>query len=382
MRTQWLSRAAYSGMFVFGIVMALLGAVLPLVARRVEFDLGRAGNLFLVMNLCQLASVLGLGWLTDRFGKRLPFVGGAFCVAGAAALIAVARDYAALACAIALLGVGGGALNGSTNALISDLHSEPARKNAALNLLGVFFGIGALFLPFLIGSLLSALGFEMILLVAAILAGGAGLFYLMLKFPAPARREGVPLGEAVRLAREPMILLFGLLLFFQSGNEFILGGYATSFLTAELKLPMAAASYLLALYWASIMLARLYLSRFLLRARGETTVMASALASAAGVLLLVRASGAWTAAAALLLIGAGFASIFPTTLGAAGARYAGRSGTVFGILIAIALTGGMTLPWLVGQLARDHGLPRALLVAAFNAIMICGVQLLLRARGK
>ncbi len=367
-------------MFVFGIVMALLGAVLPLVARRVGFDLGRAGNLFLVMNLCQLVSVLGLGWLTDRFGKRLPFVGGAFFVAAAAAMIAVARDYAVLAGAIALLGVGGGALNGSTNALVSDLNTEPQRKNAALNLLGVFFGIGALFLPFLIGSLLSALGFEMILLLTAVLAGGAGLFYVMLTFPPPARREGVPLGEVGRLARNPAVVTLGALLFFQSGNEFILGGYATSFLTAELKLPISAASYLLALYWASIMAARIFLSRFLLRARGETTVMASALASAAGIMLLVNASGAWPAAVGLALIGAGFASIFPTTLGTAGARFTDCSGTVFGLLIAMALCGGMTLPWLVGQLARDHGLSRALMVAAFNSIMIFGLQLFIRAK--
>ena len=375
---EWLSRAAYAGMFVFGIVMALLGAVLPLIARRVGFDLGEAGNLFFVMNLCQLASVLGLGWLTDRFGKRLPFVGGAFLVAAAVALVAVAREYSALVLAIALLGVGGGALNGSTNALISDLHDDPKRKNAALNLLGVFFGIGALFLPFTIGALLESLGLELILMAAATLAAGAGLFYLLLKFPPPARREGVPLAEVGLLVRNPLVLALGFLLFFQSGNEFILGGYATSFLTTDSKVSDSAASYLLAGYWGSIMLARVFLSRFLLKAKGSTAVLISATVAAIGVITLVSGSGVWGAALGLVLIGVGFASIFPTTLGAAGARFAGRSGTVFGILIAIALSGGMTLPWLVGHLARDYGLRWALLVAVFNCLMIFGLQLAVR----
>lgn len=45
-RTGLLSGAAYSGMFGFGIVMALLGAILPLISQRLHFDLAHAGNLF------------------------------------------------------------------------------------------------------------------------------------------------------------------------------------------------------------------------------------------------------------------------------------------------------------------------------------------------
>src|SRR5438128_834078 len=53
---------------------------------------------------------------------------------------------------------------------------------------------------------------------------------------------------------------------------------------------------------------------------------------------------------------AGFASIYPTTLGLAGSPFERHSGTVFGIIFAIALIGGMVLSWGVGQLARDLGL--------------------------
>ena len=41
------------------------------------------------------------------------------------------------------------------------------------------------------------------------------------------------------------------LLFFQSGNEFVLGGYLATFLTRELTASPATASYCLAGYWAS-----------------------------------------------------------------------------------------------------------------------------------
>ena len=60
--------------------------------------------------------------------------------------------------AVALLGLGGSALNGASNALVADLHEDPAAKSAALNRVGLFFGFGALFIPFAIGLLLRAAG--------------------------------------------------------------------------------------------------------------------------------------------------------------------------------------------------------------------------------
>jgi fucose permease len=125
-----------------------------------------------------------------------------------------------------------------------------------------------------------------------------------------------------------------------------------------------------------------YLSRLLLRIQGARLVMLSALGSALGVTALLLASSLPAAAVGVVLVGLGMAGIFPTTLGLAGARFQEYTGTVFGILFAIALTGGMTLPWVVGQLAQAHGLRLALLLPAVNALMILGLQwVILRIRG-
>lgn len=373
-REGWLTRAAYGGIFVFGIVMALLGAVLPLLVQRIRFDLSQAGTLFLTMNFVMLVSMLCLGPLVDRFGKKPPLAGGSLLVAGALAWLANAASYQALLATAVLLGAGGGALNSTTNTLIADLHTDPRRKNAALNFLGVFFGFGALFLPFTIGSLLETLGLVPILYVAAGLSLALAAIFFALAFPPPKRAEVLPLGETLRLARHPLVLLFGFLLFFQSGNEFIVGGYTTSYLTRELGSSISSASYLLAAFWGATMLARIYLSRLLLRIQGPRLVMLSALGSALGVTVLLLASTLMAAALGVVLIGLGFAGIFPTTLGLAGARFEEHTGTAFGILFAIALTGGMTLPWVVGQLAQAHGLRLALFLPAANALMIFVLQ--------
>ena len=221
------------------------------------------------------------------------------------------------------------------------------------------------------------MGLSRILWLAAVpTAGVSGLFFA-LAFPKPKRSEGVPLRDVLRFARNPLVLLFGFLLFFQSGNEFIVGGYTSTYLARDIGLPLNTASYLLAAYWASIMVARVALSRLLLKAKGPGVVMLSGLGTAAGVGLLMLAHSTPLAAAGTVLIGLSFASIYPTVLGLAGAEFEEASGSVFGILFAIALCGGMAMPWAVGQFAARTSLRQSLVCAAVGGLAICGIQALI-----
>lgn len=65
-----LDRIAYAGMFVFGIVMALLGAVMPVLTARLSLGLDDVGTLFLVTNGAMLAASLLVGPAMDRFGLK------------------------------------------------------------------------------------------------------------------------------------------------------------------------------------------------------------------------------------------------------------------------------------------------------------------------
>jgi FHS family glucose/mannose:H+ symporter-like MFS transporter len=362
--------AAHAGIFLFGITMALLGAVLPALSERLRFDLAQVGTLFLVMNLCILATSLALGPLMDRYGTRTPLLVGPVLVGVALALLAVAGHFGALVWGVAVLGVGGGMVNGAGNTLIADLHDDPQAKTAALNLLGVFFGVGALLLPFAMGLLLEALGLAGILFAAAVLCLAAAVHNAVLPFPPPKQAARMPLREGARFLRDPVVLLFAALLFFESANEFVAGGYVSSLLTRELGLDVQAVSWVVAAYWAALMLARVSLSRLALRVPGPRIVMASALGAACAVAMLALARHPALAVAATVAIAAGLAGIFPTVLGIVGARYAAYTGTVFGILFTAALTGGVTLPWLTGQLAAARGLRSALwlTVACFLAV--------------
>lgn len=168
-RIGFVSAAAYGGMFVFGIVMALLGAILPSLSTRLQFQVADIGNLFLAMNFGMLVCCLLVGVALDRFGMKPALSVGPLLVAGALVLIVRAAAFRDLFPAVVLLGIGGGVLNAATNTTVADLHDDPRAKSSALNLLGVSYGFGALFLPFVIGAVVSNFGINRLVLAAAVL---------------------------------------------------------------------------------------------------------------------------------------------------------------------------------------------------------------------
>ncbi|HVD60113.1 MAG TPA: MFS transporter, partial [Gemmatimonadaceae bacterium] len=139
------------GMLTFGIVLTVLGAVLPSVITRFGIDKVQAGSLFLLMTFAILAASLVFGPLADRYGYKGMLLLATALIAIGLQGIAFAGSMSVLRIAIVLIGFGGGIINGGTNALVADISSE--EKGANLNLLGVFFGIGAVGVPFILATL-------------------------------------------------------------------------------------------------------------------------------------------------------------------------------------------------------------------------------------
>lgn len=323
------------------------------------------------MNGAMLASSLVLGAAMDRFGMKLPLVLGPVFVAAALLVVIRATTFESLLPAVTLLGVGGGALNGATNTLVAALHDDAKRTSAALNLLGVFFGFGALFLPFAMGALLSWFDMGRLLGATAALCAVTGFLAATLRFPAPKQRTTFPVTEISRFLRAPLVLLFAILLFLESGVEFTLGGFISTYLTRDMAVaPVSLVSWVLAGYWASIMTSRAVSSRLALRPDPYRVLLFCASGACMRAVLAAVAPGPAVAALAIVVCAWFLAGVYPTSLGIVGARYQAHSGTVFGILFAVALVGGMVLPWTAGQIGGRAGLRWAfgMIAAAFAAI--------------
>lgn len=369
-----LMGSACAAIFAFGIVMAVLGAILPSLFAKIPFTKGEAGNLFFLMNLAMLAMSVIFGPVVDRFGYKIFLALSALLVAVAFFAFSRASTYSWLVAAALVLGLGGGGLNGGANALASDLY--PERRSAALNLIGIFFGFGALSIPFLIGVLLDRLGLGTILVIAALVSLIPFGLFLALRFPRGKHAQGFPLGQAARVIRDPLLWLCAFLLFFESGNEFTAGGWLAAYLNETFHISAMAAALILAGYWAGMMAGRLLVSLRLVKLiKNEALILASAVLSLSAAALVCLAPSGLAAAMGTVLIGLGFAAIYPTTLAVAGSAFPAFSGTAFSVIFVVALTGGMTAPWLVGKVAASAGLRRGLIILVVNCAMIIALQL-------
>ena len=88
------------------------------------------------------------GPLIDRFGKKLVLAAGFLCSAAALVGMAYAPSYALLGALLVMLGLGGSSAMAAANTLIPDLY--PENPSSALNLGNIFFGVGAVFFPWLV----------------------------------------------------------------------------------------------------------------------------------------------------------------------------------------------------------------------------------------
>jgi MFS transporter, FHS family, glucose/mannose:H+ symporter len=368
-------------MLVFGIVFAVLGTVfgLPEMRARLQINFAQQGNIFLLLYLGMFCASLIVGPLIDQWGNRANLLVSSAIVAGAMLIFAGAHSFMLASLAAVLLGIGGGGLNTCTNALVSDLYGE--QRGPMLNLLGIFFGIGALLIPLLAASIEGHFTIAQLFIFCAALAFACALAYGAISFPAGRANQAFSLRETLGVAKYPGVLLLGFILFLESGNEASIGGWTSTYVNGAGYSPRTA-TLALAAYWAALMLSRMAAARLLAGIAKSQLVAASAVLSLAGCAILLTSHLLGFLIAGTALIGLSYGPVFPTTLAIAGDRYSKRAGTVFGLLFSIALMGGMLLPWAVGQASQQLGLRMGMLVPGIGAIgiTVLSITLMLRER--
>lgn len=372
--------AACGGMFVFGIVLAVLGVLfgLPEMRDRVDSNLAQQGDIFLMLFFGVLISTLLTGPIFDNFGSKTVLATSAAIVTAALVWFSIARSFPAAAIAALALGFGGGGLNTAANALIADLYVE--ERGAMLNYLGIFFGVGALFIPLLAAVITNVLSISQLLIIGASLAFACALAYILLPFPPPRETAGFSIFASIAASRRhPGVMLFAILLFFQSGNESAIGGWTSTYVGETGASPQVA-TWVLAGYWAALMAGRLLSANLVNKVGKERLVLWSAIGSAAGAAILFMAPSLTALALGAIIIGLSFAAIYPTTLAMAADQYQRNAGTIFGLLFAVGLTGGMLFPWALGHISQAAGVRAGMVLPLIGAVMITLIVLVIRRR--
>ncbi|MFZ0632220.1 MAG: MFS transporter [Acidobacteriaceae bacterium] len=352
----------YGCMFIFGLVLFLVGTLLPTLHIGYEHA-GRLGSLPLIGILA--ASVV-IGPILDIHGAKQMLILALILIAVSLALIPAFHLYWQLEICCLTYGFGGGILNTATNVLIADLHAES--RTRALNLLGFFFSAGAVVAPLLMSSVGDGLSSSVVLRLLAALTALLLVPVLFFHFPPPLR-AGLRVRNLLTVLHQPLVWLFGIILIFESGNENCMFVWTAKFVTDALHAPAAQGSLALACLGAALGLGRLGTVLWLRWLGNRGVIALSVTLVLAGVLIAATAHSAPTMILAVTVIGLGISAIYPTVLGLAGERFPGETGTALGAIIALSLVGGTAGPFLGGY-AISHSALSLLWIPAISAVVI------------
>jgi MFS family permease len=345
--------AACIGILFFGMAITTLGSVVPQLKIKFQLDDIAAGTLFSILPFGILIGSFFFGPFCDRYGYRVLLALTCFSMFIGFEGIAYAPSHLLLKICVFLFGLGGGAINGATSALVSDISEKD--KGANLSLLGVFFAIGALGMPFLLGFLENSFSYEIVVSIIGIATFIVGIFYLLIKFPPPKHAGGLPVKKSLSLLKDSVLLLIAFFLFFQSALEGIINNWTTTYLSNYLHISPGKALYALSLSVVGMTIMRLLLgSVFRNTAAKKIWTIAFSLLLL-GLVSLSFGKSFYPAVAGLILIGGGLAAGFPIMLGFVGDRFKELSGTAFSIAFVIALIGNMIINYCMGFVVQKFG---------------------------
>jgi MFS family permease len=212
------------------------------------------------------------------------------------------------------------------------------------------------------------------MLLCAGVAAASGLFSALQAFPPPHEGAAFSFSAMLQVGRDRGVLLFAVLLLFQSGNEAALSGWTSTYIASVGWSPRVATLILLG-YWVMAIVGRATSARAQARVGKERLVVCGFVSIAGCVVLLAAAGWLPGLAAGALATSLGFSAVYPTVLAMAGDRYHRFAGTIFGFLFTVGNVGSIVFPLALGHLSQTHGVRLGMLVPLGGSLAVTALAL-------
>ncbi len=357
----------HAGLLLAGLGTALLGPILPLLARQWNL-LDAQSGLLMAAKFC--GAFVG-GVTVTRHLKRGLVIGFAASAIGFCGF-AIAPGMAAGCVALALGGFGIGRIITAINILAGQRFI--GRRGSALALLNFSFSAGAM---------LSAVGAAWLLprfSLRGVIEGFAAAFALVgawLLLEILTNPRGAPLKLLEQTPTRPdstgatfnwsRFAFFAGLLFLYGGLETSLSGWLTTFALRYGDASFTLSAYTTLLLWLSLTVGRAGSSALMLRLSEQRLQRLGLLASSLCVAALALAHGGLAIAVVAALLGLSLAPFFPATFALLMAERPTASQA--GMVMAASGLGAAALPWGMGVLSTRSGSLQIALAIPFAAAL-------------
>jgi fucose permease len=365
--------AAILAIFVYGMIAAMLGTILPELSERFHLSPSQNGTIASAQALGLILASLGVGPLLDNEGNKLGMVLGLVFISVVLFALPRSPGFRTILLLLFLLGVGGGTLVTAANSLVSDVGA--AHRATALNMVNLFFGLGGLATPFIAANLFKR-NWVRLCYTVAFLAVTTLAIEMLTRMPGPAG-TGFSLADAGPVLGRPALFLIGLFLFLYIGCEVGMWNWLVRHLIAQ-GIPESRALNILSLGFAlGLLIGRAGILPILSHVPAITVTLIGSVAMAVTTFLALRTNKPAAAWVLVFLSGISMAPVFPTTIAIVGDAFPRMTSTAIGFVITCGWTGLAVSSRVVGAIAGGdpRRLKKALLVIPASAVLMVGLDL-------
>ena len=359
---------------IYGMIAAMLGTLLPNLSDRFHLSPSQNGTIAFAQALGLIIASLCVGPLLDDEGKKVGLILGLALISIALFALPRSRGFRSILVLLFLLGVGGGTVVTAANSLVSDV--SEAHRGAALNLVNLFFGLGALATPLIAANLFGRNWVRLCYTIAALTVVTLAI-EAFTKMPGPTGTGRFVLADAVPVLGRPLLFLVGWFLFLYIGCEVGVWNWLPRHLIAQ-GIPESQALNILSLGFAlGMLIGRAGVLPILVHVPAITVTLAGSVAMAVTTFLMVQTSRPATAFVLVFLSGLSMAPVFPTTIAIVGDAFPRMTGTAIGFVITCGWSGLAVSSRVIGLIAGGDPLrlKKALMVIPASAVLMVGLDL-------
>jgi MFS transporter, FHS family, glucose/mannose:H+ symporter len=379
-RLKFIQAALFLGFVITGGVATILGPALPIFIARWTLTDAQAGLFFTTQFTGSFLGVVLSSLILTRGYRDALVIGFLLLAAGLAGLTSSSQLVALSATAV--YGFGFGLTIPATNLCIAEIAG--ARRAAALNLLNMAYGAGAIACPILMLVSLNAGRLTEVLYAIAVSSTLLAVLFLIIKFePSSATQSQTHSAtHHHKIAPKHPIhvpIALALLFYLYVGSESSISGWVAE---QARRIGAGTISTIVPMFfWAGILAGRGISALLLARVKENSLVIIGLLLSAIGIICLLLAPSRSQLIFGVILAGLGFAGIYPVFIAWLSKWYGERARRLGGVMFSLAALGGATVPWTVGFVSQhSHSLRVGLLVPLTGCLAMLLIVSSLRRR--
>lgn len=369
----------YMMFFVFAMTSDAVGVIIPELINTYNLNLTQASAFHYIPMVFIAFSGLFLGYLADKWGRKITIVIGLLLFSLACFLFALGDSFFYFLSLLAIIGIAIGLFKTGALALIGDISQSKKEHTGTMNKVEGFFGVGAIIGPAIVSYLLvSGVSWKYLYIGAGLLCVLLCLVAMKTKYPAVNQHiEGqISLKNSLKVMKDPYAIGFSLAVALYVATEVAIYVWMPTLLAEYTGSLVWLATYALTIFFVLRAGGR-FLGVWMLKNFSWQKVM---FWFSFAVFLCYLGTAIWgvNAAVVLLPLSGLFMSVIYPTLNSKGISHFPQSkqGAVAGVILFFTAASAAISPLLMGLVSDyfGHLSYGFYLATAFASVLVLGAS--------